>query len=157
MNGYIENSKVEDLKRFCREDEAAASVFAWASNRANDSAETSIDRLIRTADIERRQAIAVARELEDIGVAKFVTGRRGAKSRIEWLYSLKSIGKAAKGAIDVLEELDPDVLEDAREEQTVGIIESEHQFMPLTIAKAKEYLAESVGVPPENIEITIKG
>src|ERR1700676_3068454 len=102
----IEKSLVKQLESLYAANEAAHTVLDWAAGRQKDAKTTRIDRIAYLADLPRNEVIAVARELEDAGLCKFVAGRHGRPSRIKWLYSLRSLGEAAKGASMRLEEID---------------------------------------------------
>jgi len=59
----------------------------------------------------RRDIIAVLKQLQELGVGQFITGRRGQPSRFEWFVAMISVGKAAKGdeeiAIEPLDDIEP--------------------------------------------------
>ncbi|WP_155992609.1 hypothetical protein [Acidocella facilis] len=169
MNYSLDENKINDLRELYQSSPAAAAVLNWAANRTNDSLETSIDRLAVKADIERGPAIWVAKQLQEIGCGTFVVGRKGARSRFVWEYSLKSVGLAAQGNTTVLSGVDPEAVEDGRdqtasarhidEEMDEALPEDDTHFSPsepLTIAKAKALLAISLGVSKESIEIIIR-
>ncbi len=145
------------LKELFEEDPGARRFFQWAAERQNDAAQTSIARLEQKAGVDRRKAIELARQFEDLGCGKFVMGRRGAPSRIEWSVSLKSIGRAAIGQSATLETVDPELVD-----ETADLAEMKKEESPapdagaLSIAEAKRRLAASFGVSPEAIEITIR-
>jgi hypothetical protein len=145
------------LKELYEEDAGARRFFQWAAERQNDAAQTSIERVEQKAGVDRRKAIEMARQLEDLGCGRFVMGRRGAPSRIEWNVSLKSIGRAAIGQSVTLETVDPELvaetadLTEAKKEESATL-----DTGTLSIAEAKRRLAASFGVPPEAIEITIR-
>ena len=102
------------LAKFHKENQWAAPFFKWASNRKNDTSKTKVERLMTVTKLDRRDAINLLKKLDEIGCGKFVVGRHGQSSRMEWVYSVRSIGEAALGSKDELEELDdsPDLLED---------------------------------------------
>ena len=60
----------------------------------------------------RQDAIAVAKEMHEIGVATFVRGRRGAETRLEWRFRMDIVGQVARG--------DHDNLGEASEEREEG-------------------------------------
>ena len=97
--------------------------------------------------------MALARALEQAGCGQFVVGRRGQPSRFEWAFSCISLGQAAAGE-DVKLEAAEDPLPEIEEEQLEAAVAASSQ--PLTLTQAKSALSKSLGVPIENIEITIK-
>jgi hypothetical protein len=142
---------VARLQALCKSDEAFKRLFEWSANRQNDATQTAIDYLAFRAGTDRRRAIEMARELEELGCGRFLVGRRGAKSRIIWEISLKSIGLAATGKAKTVESLDPDL-----KDETVGLEDDGASSAPLTIIEAKKRLAKTFGVTPEAIEITVR-
>ena len=151
-----DKNRTEPLRLLYENDEAASTLFKWAVERQNDASQTPIDRLEQMG-IDRRKAIELARELERLGYAKFIMGRRGSRSRIEWKASLKNIGRAATGEAAFLEGRTPEsAVEIAdpmdRQKEQAGTADVE----TLSIAEAKRRLAASLGVAPEAIEITVR-
>ena len=120
MNKYIEEHKIDGLREFYQVSPAAKTVFDWAASRTNDAAETNLDRIMQKTPISRNDAVEFARRIDELDCGTFVVGRKGAKSRIRWAYSLKSLGKAAQGQADALMAVDPDVAEDAVDQQAPG-------------------------------------
>jgi hypothetical protein len=108
----IDRRMVSGLRELYKRDPAAKRFFDWAARRTNDAAQTSIERLAWKAELDRREAIEFARILEDLGCGEFVVGRRGARSRVAWRHSLKSIGQAATGGAEELKPVDPDLMEE---------------------------------------------
>jgi hypothetical protein len=106
---------VARLRSVYRRDPGARRFFDWAAGRTNDAAQTTIERMAQKAELERRDAVQFARELEDIGCGQFIVGRRGARSRIAWRHSLISIGETAAGRAEALKLLDADLQEEATE------------------------------------------
>lgn len=151
-----DKTKAEPLRLLYENDQAANTLFKWAVERQNDASQTPIDRLEQMG-IDRKKAIELARELERLGYAKFVMGRRGSRSRIEWKRSLKSIGRAAIGDAPTADSGAAE-LHDMSAEMTGT--PTDHGAVlpvePLSIAEAKRRLAASLGVAPEAIEITVR-
>src|SRR5437868_192897 len=103
MNGRIDGEIVNKIKALYETDPVAKGLFDWLANRTNDVAETSVDRICQMVDVDRYQAIDLARILADIGVCDFIVGRKGWKSRVRWRYSVSSLGFAAKGQSEQIE------------------------------------------------------
>jgi len=106
---------LQRLRKLYRDNAAAKRLLDWAAGRTNDAAQTTIERLAWKADLDRKDAVKLARELEDIGCGEFIVGRRGGKTRIAWSFSLKSIGEAAANRSERLEPLDQDLKEETSE------------------------------------------
>ncbi len=157
MNTSVNSTMSEGLRDLYEDDPGAREFLKWASERQNDAARTSIDRLEQKAGIDRRKAIELAKQFDRLGCGRYIIGRRGAPSRIEWGFSLKSIGRAAVGEVGVLETVDPELvaesadLVDPKKEDAVPADSD-----GLSIAEAKRRLAITLGVKSEAIEITIR-
>jgi len=149
---------VRKIRALHESDERAKKLFDWLSARTNDVAETSIDRICAMVDIARYEAVELAKTLAVIGVCGFIVGRKGWKSRVRWRYSVKSLGEAAKGESAEIEEIDPELEEEA--DQQIVVVEEPAEVPPetgLTLAEAKRGLAITFGVQPDDIQIIIKG
>jgi hypothetical protein len=151
---------VEELRTLYNEADGARRFFDWAAGRVNDAAETSIDRMAVVARTNRPETIKLARRLDELECGQFVSGRKGWKTRMNWSYSLRSLGEAAQGRKADLKEIGPEVTRDAADQQQMeaaAIVATdpadEGRFM---IADAKRRLADTFGVSPEAIEITIR-
>ena len=96
------------------EDERLASFFDWASEFKNDVSQTTVSRIQAQiesgSDDPRSLALDFCKKMAAEGCGKLVLGRHGKKSRMEWAYTLRSIGAVARGDDDYLEprEGDPD-------------------------------------------------
>ena len=98
MNTDIGDTAVRKLRAFYEENSWARPFFDWAGNRQNDAAETNLDRICQKSGIDYDSAKRLAEAIDAINVGSYVVGRKGHKTRIQWKYSLKSIGAAARGA-----------------------------------------------------------
>lgn len=123
----------------------------WANFKRNPK-ETAVSQLTRQLNVTTTEATAYAKELAEAGCGKYVVGRKGNESRIQWTYTCSSLGQAATGQTDDLvgfaDEADGAVEEEPPAAQVPDT---------LTIAQAKEALARTFGVSPDQIEIIIKG
>jgi hypothetical protein len=120
----IDSDVVKQIRKLYEKSEAAKAFFEWAADRQKDAAETRIERLEYMADLGHREAIELARTLSEIGCGEFVVGRRGAKSRVKWNYSLRSMGEAAKGEIAELKHVSSEAEQDDDLEDEVEIEEN---------------------------------
>ena len=147
----LEPQTVAAVRALYREDPDAKQLFEWAASRRRDVTETSVDRMIQKLRIHRSTAIGLARKLEEAGCGDFVVGRRGSQSRLRWAYSLISLGKAAAGETEDLEEAYDPVSEEEETDQV-----SQGNDRHLTIQEAKRLLADSLGLEPSQIVIEIR-
>lgn len=153
MTSDISKSVIDAIRKLYRTNASAQALFDWTAQRERDATATSIDRISNKLGISRGEAVALARALEQAGCGQFVVGRRGQPSRFEWAFSCISLGQSAAGE-DVKIEAAEDPLPESEEEQLEAVNAAANQ--PLTLTQAKIALSKSLGVPVENIEITIK-
>jgi len=114
----MNDDEINSLRILYKNNLSAQRFFEWAASRQRDSADTDIDRISSVAKIARHEALALSRELQEIGIGKVIYGRRGAKTRIRWNYSLKSIGQSANISANSLKRIDPDELESLPADET---------------------------------------
>ena len=70
------------------------------AGRTNAQRITRVDQVLnrlRNANVQRWEAIAVFRKLEELGHGTFIEGRKGHPSRFVWSSSAIDVGKAAQG------------------------------------------------------------
>ena len=153
MTSDITKNVIAAIRQLYRSNSAAQALFDWTASRERDATATSIDRLSNRLGISRGEAVALARALEQAGCGLFVVGRRGQPSRIEWNFSCISLGQAATGE-DVKLEAAEDPLPECEEDRLEAAEATPIQL--LTLLDAKAALSRSLGVPVENIEITVR-
>jgi hypothetical protein len=126
----ISDDKAPALLQLFRENDGTyGPFFEWAAARQNDSAETTVDTVKRKGRLDHGQAIALLKGLDAAGVGRLIVGRRGQKTRIEWYFSLRSIGSAAMG-LSGLTEIDGDSDEVAHDDELLdGPDLTEHNFV----------------------------
>jgi hypothetical protein len=156
MENHIAESLGGDLRVLYGRDAAARAFFDWAAERKNDAAETSVDRISNVISDSYSEARELAKRLCETGAGNLIIGRKGWKSRISWKFSLRSLGKAARGDNVKLEEVDQDLVEETRDQVEAVSSADGLTSKKLTIPEAKQRLAESLGVSPESIEIIIR-
>lgn len=133
MNNKIDQSTILALREIYHENEWTKPFFEWAAARQKDANVTTIERLESLTDINYYDLVKLARMLEEIGVVKFVSGRKGFKSRIEWKFSVKNVGAASMGETDKLQEVGLDVEDDSfseEEDKEEGSIEHVFALRP---------------------------
>ncbi len=70
------------------------------ASRTNNQRITKVDQILnrrRGDNVQRWEAIALFRKLEELGHGKFIEGRKGHPSRFVWSSSPIDVGKAAQG------------------------------------------------------------
>lgn len=129
----------------------ARKLFDWMASLQRDAESTTIDRLTQKLGISRNAAVLLVRELENAGCGEFVVGRRGSRSRFRWDYSRVSLGLVASGEADEIEQVSDPISEKDEDLMTIDA-----SGQNLTIARAKDLLAASLGLKPDQIEIQIR-
>ncbi len=98
-NGNINGA---DLRSFYLFDTDAKVIFDHLSKYKNDMSTSSIDNLMFKLSSEqsppsRWTVIKFFKKLEELGCGRFIPGRRGRKTRFEWVAKLTDVNKAAQG------------------------------------------------------------
>jgi hypothetical protein len=63
-------------------------LIQWALQRKKNAWVTSLDVFERELGLSRGTSVKLGRRLEELGLATFVEGRRGWKSRVRWAEGL---------------------------------------------------------------------
>jgi hypothetical protein len=103
---------VKALKALYASDPIARFVLDEFASRQRNQQKTKPDQLLLRLSnagkaASRTEVINVMRKLDEYGCGKFITGRKGHPTRFEWQYDLVSVGKAAAGGAQSVEELQP--------------------------------------------------
>ncbi len=103
---------LKGLKSLYVTDAIAKSVLDEFASRQRNQQRTKLDQLLLRLSnagkvASRTGVINVLRKLEEYGCGNFITGRKGHPSRFEWQYDLSSVGKAAAGGTQSIEEIQP--------------------------------------------------
>ena len=151
MNNHFQPQVVTAIRTLYEQNPDARRLFDWIASLQRDTTETSISRMVVTLGISRNAAVSLARELQDAGCGEFIVGRRGSSSRFKWNCSRVSLGQAASGETDEIEEAYDPIPE--TEEEDAAPQGSERN---LTIQGAKILLAKSLGLEPSQISIEIR-
>ncbi len=154
MSSDLTKSLVRKISSLYDKKPEAKLLFDHLAQRKTDASHTTIAQLEKVTSLDRTAAIAFAQELADAGCGKYVVGRRGGVSRIEWEYSSISLSMAASGKTAELAKVNRNAQADAEPGELSGGISPD---LKLTIPQAKEVLARSLDVPIESIEIIVKG
>lgn len=154
MSSDLTKSVVRNIASLYAKKTEARFLFDSFSQRERDASYTTIARLEKVTGLDRTEAIEFAKELENAGCGKYIVGRRGGVSRIEWHYSCISLGRAASGKTEDVAKVDKNSQADAEPGELPGDVDPN---LTLTISQAKEILARSLAIPVESIEIIIKG
>lgn len=129
VNSSPDTNLINGLRALCGTNEAAARLFEVFSSRKYDSRETTVARAAAKAGADYSTMLSVFRELGNLGAGRFVQGRHGYPSRIEWKFSIRSLGAVAKGEKAAPDQVSADAVEDeADEEEREGVLTHEFQL-----------------------------
>lgn len=122
----------EGLRDLYGQSETARAVLDHAAGRTRNWRKMSVERIVQILmheghAVSRRDIIEVFKRLEELGCGRFVAGRRGHRSRLEWSVGLVSVGRLASGEAEEIESIDE---ADAVEEGDVELIEHSYQLRP---------------------------
>jgi hypothetical protein len=144
----MEHSK--DVRRLYRTDKNFQSIANWLAKLDDYLDETTIERMAVEADLKVASVLECFRKLHDMGVGTLILGRKGNKSRFQWSVDPREIGSMALGSKDNSHRSKQDLSNVPTSSKT------EVKDGSLTIKRAKELLAASLGVDEDAIEITIR-
>lgn len=121
MNSTPNKTLIDGLKALCSENDVAQKLFAGFAGRAKDARETTVVRAAWLAGADYYAMLAVFRELDQLGAGRFIPGRHGYQSRMEWAFSIRSLGQVAQGQKAKPEEVAADaIVEDETDEAGPG-------------------------------------
>jgi len=120
MNNVLKTDLVAGLRGLYQKDEVARRLFDNLAGRQRDWRVTPASHAAFLAGASHGQIVTLFRKLDELGAGEFKIGRRGSKTRIEWLYGMRSLGAAAMGAAGQPEAIDPTQVEDIEAEAPDG-------------------------------------
>ncbi len=129
------------LKALYASGPAAKAVLDEFASRQRNQRITKLQQLLFRLDnggvgIAKSDVIRILRKLDEFGCGDFRTGRKGHPTRFEWKYDLVSVGKAAAGGTQAVEEIQPTTDEDNCDEEVLvkavpeGAIQHTFQLRP---------------------------
>jgi len=108
---------IDRLKELYQHNATARIILDQAARRRRNQTETKVDRILSLLkeeghEISRGDIIDAFRSLEDLAAGQFVTGRRGWPSRFVWSVGMVSVGKAAAGEPQDIEQIPAEEMEE---------------------------------------------
>ena len=116
MNGNIRNNTISILTALYRDDPSAKAILDYFSTRKKAMRVSSVDRIGYKSKVAYAEVVRVFKELANAGCGQFLNGRKGYKSRMEWEYSLVSLGLVAKGEAAIPEPIDLSSLDEEEDD-----------------------------------------
>ena len=129
------------LKALYASDLTAKAVLDQFASRQRNQQTTKLEQLLFRLNnsgvgVAKADVIGVLRKLDELGCGDFRTGRKGHPTRFEWKYDLVSVGKAAAGGTQAVEEIQPTADQDNGDEEAAvktipeGSIQHTFQLRP---------------------------
>lgn len=138
---------IDTLRQLYANSPAAKAFFDHAARRERDQSETKVDRILVRLKAEghefrRRDIIDLFRKLQDQGCGQFVEGRRGWPSRFVWGTGWRSVGRAAAGEPQTIEQISA---EEGALDQAHSDIDVSAADQPVSTATIAEDEGEELG------------
>ncbi len=104
---------IDILRQLYKQSPVAKAFLDHAAQRERDQSETKVDRMLvvlraEGREIKRKDIIDLFRTLQEQGCGQFVEGRRGWPSRFVWSTGLTSVGRAAQGESQPIQQIYPE-------------------------------------------------
>jgi len=111
----------ERLRQLSNADNCARAFFQLAARRERNQNVTNVDRALTNLEnagheFTRQQLVTVFKALDEIECGDFKIGRRGWPSRFEWSTGITSVGRAAIGEQEDVEQIETDADDDTGSE-----------------------------------------
>ncbi len=92
MADHLSRAITAAIRRIAGSHRKFPPFFAWLAEQPEGTRETELDTIESAAGLSRLQAVALCKQLQDANVGRFVAGRRGRASRIEWSADPRVVG-----------------------------------------------------------------
>jgi hypothetical protein len=112
MNTQMNVELIGGLKSLYDRDQTAKALLDKLSERKNGAKFTKAKRAATITGEEYRRVIAAFKEFEGLGLGRFVAGRKGHDSRMEWAFDVRTLGPVARGVNSKLAEVPLDAEDD---------------------------------------------
>lgn len=145
----VKNELAAGLRQLYVSDLVAHRLLDHFAARQNDSRITPAARAAALVGASLGEIFRVFRRLEQLGAGRFIVGRRGAKTRMEWRLSIRGLGLAAQGAAADPEPIDPEQVDDSD-------FELSETDVPMTeVVAESDWIAHAFQLRPD-LRVTIK-
>jgi hypothetical protein len=128
--------RLEKLQALYNSDSVSQWFLEHVASRQRNQSETSVERALQILksdghDVSRQQIISVFKSLADCNCGQFVNGRREWPSRFVWATAMISVGRAATGEQEDVEQFPEDTTDPKNENQ--WLLHSFHLRPDLTL------------------------
>lgn len=107
----------ESLRHLANENPAAAAYFELLMKRKKNTREARVDRVVTHTGCQRSEVVDMFKKMEELGLGRFIVGRKGSPSRFEWHVFLTDVAQVYAGEDNELEIVSPDDLEEFEEDE----------------------------------------
>lgn len=155
----VQSGPIPEGLRKLHDANTAARFFDWVidNNYRERAGVTEIDQIVTASRAERGEVVSLCKELEKLGIGRFMVGRRGKPSRIEWNYDLLEISKIAIGSgSQEIETGEPKGRQPPAEARLIITVSKIPRIPIDRLAYSIARLAENLGVNQDDIDITFK-
>ncbi len=114
MSDIIDAASLQDL---ANSNPAAEAYFELLMKRKKNTREARVDRVVSRTGCTRSDVVDMFKKMEELGLGRFVVGRKGAPSRFQWHVFLTDVAQVYAGEDDELEIVSPDDLEELEEDE----------------------------------------
>ena len=80
------------IRRIAAGNKRFAPFFPWAAELEEGVRESELEVIEQAVGLSRLQAVALCKQLQEATVGRFVAGRRGRPSRLEWNVDPRAVG-----------------------------------------------------------------
>ena len=92
MADHLSRATTAAVRRIAGSHRRFAPFFPWLAEQPEGTRKTELDTIKSAVGLSRLQAVALRKQLQEANVGRFVAGRRGRASRIEWSADPRAIG-----------------------------------------------------------------
>ena len=92
MAEHLSRAVKSSVRRIAGSNKRFGPFFAWAAEQPEGTRETELDTIETAVGLSRLQAVALCKQLQEAAVGRFVAGRRGRPSRLEWNVDPRAVG-----------------------------------------------------------------
>ena len=92
MADHLSRTIKSAVRRIAGSNKRFGPFFSWAADQPEGTRETELDTIESQVGLSRLQAVALCKQLQEATVGRFVAGRRGRPSRLEWNLDPRAVG-----------------------------------------------------------------
>jgi hypothetical protein len=124
MNKKLRTIDMDQLRLLYKTNPIAKALLDYWAGRKYNQTQSAANRLLPLLDKlgvsgTYRQVVDFLKSLEQVGCGRFLRGRKGHPTRLEWQVGMQSVGRAAAGKEETVKKIaDAESVEDAAEENS---------------------------------------